>query len=253
MRSRSIPPSNADIDILIPVLGRPQNVAAVLSSITTVTTHAHRVFFIASKGDDAEIAALRKAKANVLIYPHEPGRGDFAKKINWAFPQTDAPWVFQGADDLKFHPGWDVHALHLGEQRAVGVVGTNDLGNKLVMRGGHSTHTFIRRAYIERYGGTFDDTGLVFCELYDHQFCDNELVQTAIRRGQWAFCKRSIVEHMHPVWKKSEMDETYEKAFRETIPDTRLFTRRMRMGDREQRRQRLHEMRQDRAMRRRRR
>lgn len=160
--------------------------------------------------------------------------------------------MFQAADDLNFHYGWDIHAMRVADHRGAGVVGTNDLGNKLVMRGGHSTHTFIRRKYIERYGGTFDDTGLVFCELYDHQFCDNELVQTAIRRGEWAFSKRSIVEHLHPVWNKGTFDATYEKAFRETSQDTRLYMKRMRQGDRTERRERLTQMRKQRDARRRR-
>jgi hypothetical protein len=78
-------------------------------------------------------------------------------------------------------------------------------------------------------------------------------VQTAIRRGQWAFCKRSLVEHLHPVWRKGEFDETYEKAFRETQEDNRLYMRRMRQGDQRERRARLLEQRRLRDERRRRR
>jgi hypothetical protein len=191
---------------------------------------AHRTIFIATKGDKEEIAALERAGAEYLIHPESAGRGNFAKKINWAFPQTSAPWVFQGADDLRFHRGWDGYALEVAKKRKASVIGTDDMGNPLVRRGAHSTHTLIRRTYIEKYGGTHDRTGLVFCELYDHEFTDNEFVQTAMRRGQWAFSKRSKVEHLHPVWKKSEIDPTYEKAFRSSKQDYRLFQRRMRSG-----------------------
>lgn len=219
------------IDILVPVLGRPQNVQPLLETLK-VTNNPYRVIFICSPGDKAEIEACRRSKAETFVCSWEPGKADFARKINWAFPQTGAPWVFQAADDLRFHPGWDVHALRMAEKRSAGVIGTNDIGNPLVRRGGHSTHTFIRRSYIDRYGGTMDDTGLVFCELYDHQYCDNEFVQTAIRRGQWAFSKRSIVEHLHPHWRKSDMDATYEKATRATQVDQKLYLRRMKQGDR---------------------
>lgn len=235
----------------MPVLGRPQNVPATLASISEATTIPHRVVFIASADDEAEIAALRKEKAEYLVYPEPPGRADFAKKINWAYERTSAPWVFQAADDLKFHPGWDVYAMRCQERTGSGVIGTNDLGNTLVMRGGHSTHTFFSRRYILQYGGTYDDTGTVFCELYDHQYVDNEFVQTAIRRGEWTFSKRSIVEHLHPHWKKSERDATYEKAFRETKQDYRLFVKRVRAGDRQERRKRLERMRAERTRRRR--
>jgi glycosyltransferase involved in cell wall biosynthesis len=241
-----------EIDILVPVLGRPQNVSPTLETIAEATSLSYRVIFIATEGDSEEIAALRKAKADFLVHPEEAGQGNFAKKINWAYSQTTAPWLFQAADDLKFHYGWDIHAMRCHERTNAGVIGTNDLGNKLVMRGGHSTHTFFSRKYISRYGGTYDDTGIVFCELYDHQFCDNEFVQTAIRRGEWIFSKRSIVEHLHPVWGKGEFDPTYDKAFRYTTEDNRLYMKRMRNGDRIERRARLEEMRLERARRRRR-
>ena len=211
-----------------------------------VTQAPHRVFFICSPSDHAEIEACEASTAITLVVPWEPEAADFARKINWAFPQTDAPFVFQGADDLRFHERWDEHALRVAEHRGAGVIGTNDLGNPLVKRGGHSTHTLIRRSYIDTYGGTYDDSGLVFCEKYDHQYVDNEFVQTAIRRGQWAFSKRSIVEHLHPHWRKSPTDATYAKATRATLEDGKLYVRRMKLGDREARRAHLKMLR-DRA------
>lgn len=233
------------IDILVPVLGRPQNVEPLLETIA-ITETAHRVFFICSPGDEEQINACRASKAITFVVDWEPDSADFARKINWAFSRTTAPWVFQAADDLRFHDRWDVFALRMAEQRRVGVIGTNDLGNPLVRRGGHSTHTLISRSYIEKYGGTYDDTGLVFCELYDHQYVDNEFVQTAIRRGQWAFAKRSIVEHLHPHWRKAQFDPTYEKATRATSADARLYVQRMKSGDRLERRARMQQVRADR-------
>jgi len=217
------------IDILVPVLARPQNIEPLVSSIESATEVPHRTLFIASKGDREEIKALERSGAEYLVHPTKAGHGNFAKKINWAFPKTSAPWVFQGADDLLFHPGWDVAALKVGKERGVGVVGTDDMGNPLVKRGAHSTHTLIRRDYIETYGGTFDNTGLVFCELYDHEFTDNEFIQTAIRRKQWAFSRESKVEHLHPAWGKSKIDSTYTKAFRGSKPDLILYKERMRV------------------------
>lgn len=239
----------SEIDILVPVLGRPQNVEPLLKSIA-VTESDYRVFFICSPEDKEQLKACRSTKAVTLVTDWEPGAADFARKINWAFPQTDARFVFQAADDLRFHPGWDVYALAAAEHRGAGVIGTNDLGNPLVKRGGHSTHSLIRRSYIDTYGGTYDDSGLVFCELYDHQYVDNEFVQTAIRRGQWAFSKRSIVEHLHPNWHKSPLDATYKKALRATTADGRLYARRMKIGDRQTRRAEMQLLRDERRARR---
>lgn len=214
------------IDMLLPVLGRPWNVEPVIESIVENTKGTYRIIFICSPGDEAQIEACRKTGHDNWIVDWEPGRADFAKKINWAFERSTSEWVFQGADDIRFSPFWDTHAL--GRPKHFSVIGTNDLHNPSVKRGTHSTHLLFRRSYIEKYGGTFDGSGTVFSEEYDHQFVDNEFIETAKRRGQWAFAKRSVVEHFHPVWQNNEWDDTYRKAFRETSEDQALFARRIR-------------------------
>lgn len=216
------------IAVLIPVLSRPANAAPLASSLVANTHSAHRLVFLCSPGDEEEIAACRATYGEVLIVPWEPDRADFAKKIGYGFSHTHEPWIFQGADDLRFEKNWDAHALAVAAEKNVGVIGTNDLANPQVRRGIHSTHTLISRAYIEEYGGTVDNTGLVFSESYSHQYCDNEFIETASMRGQFAFSKRSIVEHLHPHWGKAEMDSTYTKALLETQEDRNLYVSRTR-------------------------
>lgn len=216
------------IAILCPVLNRPHHVTPFLGSASQ-TRSEYRVYFICSPGDRDEIAACKNTDAEVLIVPFEPGRADFAKKINWAFDQTDEEWIFQAADDIRFSEKWDVHALLAAKRRNALVVGTNDLGNPNVVRGRHSTHTLFRRSYIEDYGGTVDNSGRVFSEVYDHQWCDNEFVQTALFRRVFAFARNSFVEHFHPHWGKAEMDATYSKAMRETKSDMLLFKQRFKL------------------------
>ena len=217
------------IDILVPVLDRPWQVAPFLESVKN-TVSEHRVYFICSPGDEAEIAACEESGAEVMIVPFQPGPGDYAKKINWGFEHTSGEWIFQGADDIRFGPNWDANAFALWERRtAASVIGTNDLGNPSVMRGRTSTHSLIKRSYIEEYGGTIDDSGKVFCELYDHQWVDTEFSHTAIQRKVFLFAKNSIVEHLHPHWGKSEIDTTYKKSFRKEKKDRLLFTKRMRL------------------------
>ncbi len=217
------------IDVLIPVLGRPHNVQALIESLRRNSAGEHRVWFICTQGDRPEIRAVEAEGLTPLIHPHAAGAGNFAKKINWAFSQTQAEWVFQGADDIRFSPNWDSHALLVAERTGASVIGTNDLHNPSVRSGGSATHLLFRRSYIEEYGGTFDDSGTVFSEAYDHQFVDNEFVETAKLRGQWAFAKRAVVEHFHPHWGNAQMDATYRKAMRRTLADKHLFNERMRL------------------------
>lgn len=216
------------IDILVPVLGRPRNVHGLVDSIRENTSSEHTIWFICSPGDGPEIKAVSEAGFTPLIHPRAAGAGDFAKKINWAFSQTEGEWVFQGADDVRFSSGWDTAALSVARKTGCSVIGTNDLHNPLVRGARSATHILFRRSYIEEQGGTFDGTGAVFCELYDHQFVDSEFVETARMRGEWAFAKRSFVEHFHPHWGNAQMDGTYRKAMRRTLADKRLFNDRMR-------------------------
>lgn len=215
------------IDILIPVLERPGHVPLLVESIAAATKNEHRVYFICSRGDTAEIEAVQAVGLKPLVYHSAPGPGDFACKINWAFDQTDSEWVFQGADDIRFGIDWDVYALKVADRTRASVIGTNDLHNGAVKRGNHSTHTLIRRSYIEVQGGTADDSGRVFHEGYDHWFVDNELVETAKARKAWAFSRHSVVEHFHPYWGNALMDATYHKAMRSTERDKRLFLERL--------------------------
>jgi hypothetical protein len=49
---------------------------------------------------------VRAAGLEPLFAPWPAGRGDYARKINHAAQLTDATWIFTGADDLSFLPGW---------------------------------------------------------------------------------------------------------------------------------------------------
>lgn len=217
------------IAILVPVLGRAHQIKPLLQSIGYATQSPHRVVLICSPRDDA-LSEAKSSKAEVIVVGWLPGKADYAKKINLGFDSCDEPWVFQAATDLRFHFGWDLHALKAAARfRRGGVIGTNDLGNPLVMRGQHSTHSLISRDYITTHGGTVDGTGTVFSEAYDHQYTDSEFIETARRRRQFVFARRAIVEHLHPHWGKGEHDETYTKALRRTKQDQLLFMDRRRM------------------------
>ena len=219
-------PGLPPVVVVVPVLNRPHRAQPLVDSLRSTTDTP--LVFVCSKGDRRQIRACRATGERVIVTTWVADRGDFAKKTNLAFRETSEPWVFCGADDLRFTPGWLEAAVRAGDLSGAGVVGTQDNGNPLVKRGKHATHVLVRRSYIQEWGGTFDDTGEIFCEEDDHQFVDTELVQTAMLRRQWAFANDSVVEHLHPSWGKGATDTTYEKALRRTNEDSILFQRRMR-------------------------
>jgi hypothetical protein len=173
----------------------------------------------------------------VLIVEWQPGAGDFAKKMNRGFAETREPFIFCGATDLTFMPGWDHAALAVAEQTGAGVIGTQDGANPNVIKGKHSTHPLVRRSYAEGRGCTVDGTGEIYCEFYDHQAVDAELCETAMQRGLWAFAQESRVLHHHPMYDRSvKRDPTYDKALAKGKEDIRLFMSRRHLWVQEARR-----------------
>jgi hypothetical protein len=194
-----------DLVILVPMLGRPHRVAPLLESITETVPEA-RVLFLVSPADHAVHAEIDRAGRERLTVPYHR-HGDYARKINTGYRHTTEALLFTAADDLRFHDGWFERAASK-LARGVGVVGTNDLGSPRVKRGEHATHFLVTREYADRLG-TIDGPGAIFCEIYPHEFVDDELVGTAKRRGAWVMALASHVEHLHPNWGKAPTDGLY--------------------------------------------
>lgn len=119
-------------------------------------------------------------------------------------------WLFIGADDLDFKPGWFDEAKRVAYAENAYVIGTNDLCNPRVIAGEHATHFLVRREYLTV--GTLDKPNELMSEAYLHSFVDDEIRLTAIARGAYAHAGKSIVEHLHPLTGKSEWDSTYERG-----------------------------------------
>lgn len=212
--------------IVVPVLGRPQNVAPLIQSVEAATPSGYRLLFVATETDRAEIDALEAFSADFVTID-EPGT--YARKINLGARCSTEPLLFTAADDLRFHRGWLTAARALLDG-TVQVVGTNDLGNPRTVRGEHSTHTLVTREYIDGPGGVADgEPGQVLCELYPHEYCDDEFIQTAKARGVYAHAFDSHVEHLHYLWGKGEDDDTYRLGRSRTRKGRLLFRQRRRL------------------------
>ena len=218
-----------DIAVLVPVLNRPGNAGPLATSLAAATTVPHRLVFVCSPYDDAEIAACRRTGADVLVVDWQPGHGDWARKIHAVYDTTDEPFLLLGADDLTFHPGWDIAVLDRARE-GWGVVGTDDMGNPTVRRGLHATHPLVARDYADACG-TIDECGKILHEGYRHNWVDNELVETAKQRGAWSFCAESRIEHRHPLWKTATDDDTYRAGREYYAADGQLFQSRRRLWE----------------------
>jgi hypothetical protein len=59
-------------------------------------------------------------------------------------------------------------------------------------------------------------------------FVDDEIVTVAKQRGVFAFAKDAVVEHLHPVVEKAEVDATYRLGWSYAEVDKSRFAERMR-------------------------
>lgn len=223
------------ISILLPVLRRPAAALPVWESIAESASVPTEVIYLCSPRDGREQDACEQVvnggsggllTGMVVVVGWKPGQGDYARKINFGFQVAQAPFVFTGADDIRFTPGWDRLALQAAGDGG-GVIGTDDQCNPRT-RGSrrHSTHSLVRRAYIDEHGGTIDGTpGVVLHDGYWHNFCDDELVMVARYRSVYR-PSSAVVRHLHPMRKTAPMDATYTKGQQRFADDRLTFGRR---------------------------
>ena len=209
------------IDVLVPVLGRPQNVQPLIEAFKA-TTAAYQIHFLCTWGDEEQITACMEVDALTHICC-EPGRSEYPQKMNVGYALTDRPFLLLAADDLSPEPGWDTEALKVAEETGAGVIGTNDMANGYVMAGIFSTHSLVRRRYVTEMGASLDGPGTLIHEGYDHNFSDRELCGLAQARGEWAFAKNARILHRHPLWKSAPWDKTYRKGLATFHEDQALF------------------------------
>lgn len=224
------PPAVDSVDIIVPVLGRPEHAEPFMRSLIASTGLA-TVWAVVQPDDKATAAAWREAGAEVLEAPE--GVTTFAAKANHAYQHLGrfgvaAPWVMLVGSDVVFRAGWLDHALGVAGRTGADLVATNDLGNPHVMAGTHATHPLIRRSYVDEIGATLLDGPGVLChEGYRHNWIDNEWTFAAQRRGRFAAALGAHVEHLHPVVGKGEWDDVYRLGRQSYDADRELFRARV--------------------------
>jgi GT2 family glycosyltransferase len=222
---RPAPPARERVTIVVPTRGRPDNAEPFMESLRASTSLAS-VVAVCNTDDPDSVKAWDAAGARTIELDWKPG--DFARKMNLGYQAGLDPWIMLVGDDVRFHPAWLDHALHVADLQGADVVGTNDLGNPRVMAGEHATHMLIRRSYIADQGASWDGPGVVCHEGYKHWYVDDEIVTVAKQRGTFAMALGSIVEHLHPLWEKGEDDATYELGQSTAKYDAELWKQRFR-------------------------
>jgi hypothetical protein len=230
------PPATERVDVIVPVLHRPQNVRPFMESLLASTGLA-TPWFVCEPDDEGEKDAVEEfADAGARIIA-TPCAHTFAEKVNFAYrltsdtahlrTDTPAPWILLVGDDVRFRPGWLDHAQDVGRRYGANVVGTNDLCNPRVIRGEHATHPMIRRSYVADKGASWDGPHYVCHEGYRHWYVDDEIVVAAKQRGTFQPALGAEVEHLHPMNGGAEDDEVYAAGEKHAKSDAGIFEQRL--------------------------
>ena len=216
------------IDILIPTFGRSGRIARISEQIHAATVLEHRIVWVVEWDD---LASRLAVPADDICVINERTR-NYAGAINTAFLASRADQVFLGADDVVFHPGWDLAATACLDGWFL-VVGTEDLLNPHVAAGMHATHYLVDREYVSLFGsGVIDsDDPILLFEGYSHNYTDTEFIGTAKARCRFRPCLESVVEHRHLVNQKAADDATYAKNQARFHEDTELYDSRRRLWE----------------------
>ncbi len=217
--------------VLCPVLNRPHRIAPLVRSFQDSLADENveaAMMFLVNTDDEREIAELRARNVWFEIVPWPNAPHDYPLKMNWGVKHTSSDWILLGADDIVFHPGWFRAAVNAHIRTGKLVIGTNDMVNPLVTAGKHATHPLVHRDYLKF--GTIDNPDVLLHPGYHHNSCDVELVETAISRDQFAFAHDSLVEHMHPTFRREvARDDTYRKGIAYASRDRQLCQKRRRL------------------------
>lgn len=207
-----------DLAVLIPVLGRPGRVKPTLDAFNTTVPGA-RVLFLASPGDTEELQALESVDADMTFVA-----GGYSNKIRAGVYITKQSLIFTASDDVMPQHNWFENAReHLKD--GIEVVGVNDLLRR-PHRPQHATHFLMTRAYAEQ--PTIDGKPGPFSSAYAHNFCDDELIATAVKRGVYAYAPESRVAHRHPMGGAPD-DDTYRLGRSRFKQDKRIFEKRSKL------------------------
>jgi glycosyltransferase involved in cell wall biosynthesis len=223
-----------NITAIIPVLNRPKNVSTLINSfLETSPLDRVKILFVTSFDCEEEVKEIKKFSGPIYIGFAPNEILSWSQRINWGIIYSNVNnnsnnWILCGADDLRFLPNWFEEAEKASKDFD-GVIGTNDLGNPRCIMGIHSTHPIVSRKYIMEQGTIDGELGKLCCELYRHNYADDDLVLTAKKRNAWKHASYIHIEHLHPAWQKANWDSIYQIGNDNWNHDQQLFEYRKRL------------------------
>lgn len=128
-------------------------------------------------------------------------------------------WNILTADDLIFYPKWWQNAL---STLNYGFIGLNDMSGHYE---GNASHYMMTDQFIRMHNG-----GVLVIPCYQTWYTDVETCERAKIAGKYVYAVTSLVEHNHPDWGKSSLDDTYKLRISKREEDRLLYEERKKQG-----------------------
>lgn len=214
-----------EIAVIVPVIERPQAAEPFMESWANTTNGHSRVFPVVHDKPTWFAWDEQMEEVGCDNFPLVGCQGTtYAAKVNYAYEMTaEQPWLLLVGDDVRFHEGWEEAAL--AAMGHGGVISTND---------GHrddlhllAVHPIFQRAYLDTLGATVDGPGTLAHEGYHHAYVDQEWSYVARKRGMLHYAPDCLIEHLHPLWGKGEVDHIYELGNAHNEEDRELCVSRL--------------------------
>ena len=192
------------IAVLVPTLNRADRLKSVADNIHKNTKISHKIYFLIERSDINSKAEILRIGENYIFNEGV----QYVGAINTGYRNTTEPFIMCASDDLDFRKGWDKACMDVMKDETIGITGPTDSWT-ISKTKKHISHLFIRRSYIEKYGGVEDEKNTIYSSKYIHIMCDIETEQTAMKRNAFKWSD-GFVEHNHWFMGTAEKDATYE-------------------------------------------
>lgn len=187
------------IVIFVPSRGRPRRAAQMAQSVRDTATEPVRVI-VAVDPDDPTLAEYRRKVSDLVVLPE---RLRYVATLNRLAKEHWDSYDILGAygDDVLFRtPGWDVKI-----QEALATPGIA-FGNDLAHGEGFPVAVFMSSSIAKALGWL----ALPTCR---HLYVDNAWKEIGDTLGILRYLPDVIFEHMHEVYGKAPMDQTYKDVY----------------------------------------
>ena len=213
-----------NISVVIPSVGRTEKLLRCIEQLYSVTDDFECVVVVEDE-DKQTTDAMREAQKEYsgLVVVNNATRRGCVYCWNLGAQHASGDAFIPCADDVLFHAGWKDSALKA--LNGYGLVGLNN--------GSGRTHKYFDDFYLATRDYCVDyQGGVLCCPHYKYICTDKEACLVAQRNNKYIYAEDAVIEHMHWIFKKSELDDTYDLRTKDggTRNDEKIYTARKNAG-----------------------